>query len=58
MAKMHYKHWKKYEKIYEHTKVKKKESKKLMQEYLNKLNTVDYFRFGVETGYITKQRKR
>ena len=55
---MHYKHWKKYEKIYEHTKVKKKESKKLMQEYLNKLNTVDYFKFGVETGYITKQRKR
>lgn len=55
MAKFHYKQWQKYEKYYRLTEQRKKESKKLMQEYLDKLDCVDFLRFAADTGYIDKR---
>jgi len=57
MAKFHHRQMEKYRKYKELTTRREKESKNLMQEYLSKLDTVDFFRFAADTGYIVKKKK-
>jgi len=56
MAKFHHNCMMKYQRAKEKCKQREEESKKLMQSYLDDLDTVDYFRFAADTGYITKKK--